>query len=48
MLDFKGFVAGGWVHDLGLHYFQTDSQKIYLVPAKQDIFHLFKSLVIIS
>ena len=25
MLDSEGFVAAGWVHDLGLHGFQTDS-----------------------
>ena len=34
MLDSEGFVAAGWVHDLGLHCFQTDSQKKYLVKAK--------------
>ena len=34
MLDSEGFVAAGWVHDLGLHCFQTDSQKKYLVRAK--------------
>ena len=34
MLDSEGFVAAGWVHNLGLHCFQTDSQKKYLVGAK--------------
>ena len=28
MLDSEGFVAAGWVHNLGLFCFQTDSQKI--------------------
>ena len=34
MLDYEGFVAAGWVHDLGLHCFHTDSQKKFLVGAK--------------
>ena len=34
MLDSEGFVAAGWVHDIELHCFQTDSQNKYLVRAK--------------
>ena len=34
MLDSKGFVSAGWVHDLSLHSFVTQSQRKYLVKAK--------------
>ena len=34
MLDSEGFVAAGWVYNLGLHCYQMDSQKKYLVRAK--------------
>ena len=30
----KGFVSAGWVHDLSLHSFVTQSQRKYLVKAK--------------
>ncbi len=34
MLDSEGFVSAGWVHDLGLHYYTSESKQKCLVRAK--------------